>query len=57
MPTAMPAAPLASRLGNARRQHDRLALLAVIGRAEIDRVLVDAGEQRLRPTSVSRLSV
>ncbi len=30
-----------------RRQHDRLAAFAVIGRAEIDRVLVDAFEQRL----------
>ena len=38
-------------------QHDRLVLLAVIGRAEIDRVLVDAGEQRLRDLGQPRLGV
>ena len=32
----------------ARGQHDRLLLLAVIGLAEIDGVLVDAVEQRRR---------
>ena len=47
MPTAMPEAPLASRFGKARRQDDRLVVLAVIGRAEIDGVLVDALEHRL----------
>ena len=33
---------------DARGEHDRLLLLAVIGLAEIDRVLVDAVEQRRR---------
>ena len=42
MPTAMPAAPFASRFGKAAGQHDRLLVLAVIGLAEIDGVLVDA---------------
>ena len=40
-----------------RRQDDRLALLAVIGRAEIDGVLVDAGQQRLRDLGQPRLGV
>ena len=57
MPTAMPAAPLASRFGNAARQHDRFLLLAVIGGAEIDRVVVDAGEQRARHLGQPRLGV
>ena len=57
MPTAMPAAPLASRFGKARRQHHRLFLLAVIGRAEIDRVLVDAVEQRRRDRGQARFGV
>ena len=48
MPTAMPVEPLASRLGKRGGQHHRLFLLAVIGGAEIDRVLVDAVQQRLR---------
>ena len=38
-------------------QHDRFALLAVVGRAKIDRVLVDAGEQRARNLGQSRLGV
>jgi hypothetical protein len=45
MPTAMPEEPLTSRFGNPRRQHRGLALgLVVVGR-EIDRLLVDVGEQ------------
>ena len=47
MPTAMPAGAVGQQVREARRQHHRLAALAVIGRAEIDRVLVDALEQRL----------
>ena len=46
MPTAMPPAPLASKIGEARRQHHRLALVAVVVRLEIDGVAVDIGEQR-----------
>ena len=38
------------QVGEGARQHDGLVLLAVIGGAEIDRVLVDAGEHaRARP--------
>ena len=48
MPTAMPCEPLASRLGNAAGNTDRLLVGAVIARAEIDRVLVDAVEQQPR---------
>ena len=42
IPTAMPVAPLTSRLGNAAGQHLRLALLAVVVGAEVDDVLVEA---------------
>ena len=35
-------AAIGQQIGQARRQHDRLLVLAVIGRAEIDGVLVDA---------------
>ena len=38
------------------RQDDRLLVLLVVGRAEVDRVLVDAFEQQ-RATSVMRASV
>ena len=36
------------QIGKRRRQHDRLLVLAVIGGAEIDRVLVQPFQQRLR---------
>ena len=45
------------QVGERARQHDRFALLAVIGRAEIDRVLVDARQQRARDLGQPRLGV
>ncbi len=45
MPTAMPAEPLASRLGNAAGKNRWLLLAAVVVGPELDRVLVDAVEQ------------
>ncbi len=48
MPTAMPEAPLASRFGKAPGQNRRLVVFLVIGRAEIDGVLIDAFEQQGR---------
>ena len=45
------------QVGKRAGQHDRLALLAIIGRAEIDRVLVDAGQQRARDLGQPRLGV
>ena len=39
------------------RQHDRLLVLAVVGVAEIDRVLVDAVEQQARDLGQPRLGV
>jgi hypothetical protein len=45
MPTAMPELPLMSRFGDLRRQDQRLALGAVVVRPEIDRLLVDVGQQ------------
>ena len=45
------------QVGKRARQDDRLALLAVIGGAEIDRVLVDAGQQRARDLGEPRLGV
>ena len=48
MPTAMPPAPLTSKFGKARRQHRRLALVAVVVGLEVDGVLVDVVEQRHR---------
>ena len=56
MPTAMPCEPLASRFGNAAGSTTGSSSLAVIVGAEIDRVFVDAFEQR-RATSVMRASV
>ena len=51
MPTAMPAAPLASRLGKPPGRTTGSCLLAVVVGAEIDRVVIDAvqhgaGDQR-----------
>ncbi len=47
MPTAMPDEPLARRLGKRRRQDHRLFVLAVIGGAEIHRILVQTLQQGL----------
>ena len=41
----------------AGRQHDRLFVLAVVGGAEVDRVLVDAVEQQLRGLGQPALGV
>ncbi len=57
MPTAMPAAPLAKQVGKPRRQDDRLLVLAVIGRAEIDGILVEPVEHRLRDRRQPALGV
>ena len=57
MPTAMPEAPLASRFGKRAGKDDGLAVLAVIGRPEIDGVLVDAVEHRLRDRRQPALGV
>ena len=57
MPTAMPPAPLASRFGIGRRQDGRLLLALVIVRLELDRVLVDVGEQRFGGARQARLGV
>ena len=57
MPTAMPCEPLASRFGNARRQHHRLLVRAVVARPEIDRVLVEAVEQEPRDFRQPRFGV
>ena len=57
MPTAMPVEPLASRLGKVAGRTDRLLSLAVVGRAEVDGVLVDAVEQRARDLGQARLGV
>ena len=48
MPTAMPPAPLTRRFGKFGRQHRRFAVAAVVIGLEIDGVLVDVVEQRLR---------
>ena len=48
MPTAMPVEPLASRLGKAAGSTTGSFVFAVIGGAEIHRVLVQAVQQRLR---------
>ena len=53
----MPWEPLASRLGNAPGQHHRLVFRAVIGRPEVDRVLVDAVDQEPRDLGEPRLGV
>ena len=49
--------PVGQQVGEGRRQHRRLAALAVIGLAEIDRVLVDALQQRLGHRRQPRLGV
>ena len=45
MPTAMPAEPLASRLGKPAGEDDGFLVFAGVGGAEIDGVVVEAGEQ------------
>ena len=44
-------------IGERARQHDRLVLAAVVGRAEVDRVLVDAVEQEPRHLGHPRFGV
>ncbi len=45
------------QIGERARQHHRLVLAAVVGRAEIDRVLVDAVDQQPRHLGEPRLGV
>ena len=56
MPTAIPCAPLASRL-ESRRQHDRLFRLTIVIGAEFDTVLVDTIEQEPRDLGHARFGV
>ena len=49
--------PVGEQVGERRRQDDGLALLAVVGRAEIDRRLVDAFQQRERHRRQPRFGV
>ena len=48
MPTAMPERAVDEQVGQPRRQHRRLLLLAVVVRDEIDGFLVDVGEELVR---------
>ena len=48
---------IGEQVGERARQDDRFALLAIIGGTEIDRVLVDAGQQRARDLGEPRLGV
>ena len=57
MPTAIPEAPLASRFGKRAGSTTGSLFLAVVGRAEIDRVLVDAPEQASATLVRRRLGV
>ena len=57
MPTAMPVRAVGEQIGERARQNDRLGLAAVVGRAEIDRVLVDAVEQQPRHLGHPRFGV
>ena len=47
MPTAMPPAPLTSRFGYCAGQDGGLVAALVVVRPEVDRVLVDVGQQRV----------
>ena len=49
--------PVGEQVGKGRRQHHGLAVAAVVGLTEIDRVLVQAVEQRLRDFREPRLRV
>ena len=55
MPTAMPAEPLTSRFGNARRHDRRLVFLLVVVRLEVDGFLVDVGQQLVRERATCAL--
>ena len=57
MPTAMPELPLTSRLGSRAGQADRLAALAVVGGAELDRVLVELAQHVDRGLGQAALGV
>ncbi len=57
MPTAMPPEPLTSRLGTRDGSTVRLALLAVVVGDEIDRLLVDVGQQLGRRSCQAALGV
>ena len=48
---------MTSRFGKRARQDDRLGLAAVVGRAEIDGVLIDAVDQEPRHLGQARLRV
>jgi len=43
-----PRSAIGKQVGNAARQNDRFTVFAVVGRAEIDSILIDAVEHRLR---------
>jgi hypothetical protein len=51
------AGAVGQEVGQGRRQHHRLLVAAIIGRAEVDGVLVDAFEQRLGEGAEARLGV
>src|SRR5690606_16829069 len=51
------AGPVDQQVGEARRQHDRFGLVAVVVGDEVDGVLVDAGEQLHRDRRQARLGV
>ena len=53
----MPCRAVGEQIGERARQHDRLGFAAVVGRPEIDRVLVDAVEQEPRHLGHARLGV
>ena len=57
MPTAMPPEPLTSRLGNLAGSTDRLLERVVVVLAELDRVLVEVVEQRVRDLGQPALGV
>ena len=57
MPTAMPDEPLAENVREGAGKDDRLLVLLVVGRAEIDRILGDAFEQRGRDLGHARFGV
>ena len=57
MPTAMPPAPLTSRFGKRAGRTVGSLLALVVVRLEVDRVLVDVGEQRVGDLGEPRLGV
>ena len=48
---------IGKQIGESARQHQRLVFLAVVGGAEIHRIVVDAGEQRTRDLGEPRFGV